>query len=76
MVRRADEEPLEQKTGVEWVFGGKRECGGSGMRGVCIGDRDAGVDLFAFDTLRMHGIAADVRLCSEDGRDGVELDDG
>ena len=76
VVWRADAESMEQAAGVERVFGGKRECGSCRVRGICAGDGDAGVDLVAFDAMRVYGAAAYVWFCAEDRRDGAELDDG
>ena len=76
MVRRADPESLEQAARVKRVFGRKRERCIGRMRGVCAGNRNAGVYLFAFYTVREYGVAADLWFCAEDRRNGVELDDG
>ena len=76
MVRRAHAESVEQAAGVERVFGGKCECGSGGMRGICLGDRNTGVNLFAFYTVRMYRVAAYFWFCTEDWRDGAELDYG
>jgi hypothetical protein len=76
MVRCADAESLEQAARVERLFGGKCECCIGGMRGICTGDGDTGVYLFAFDSMRLYGVAAYVWFRAEDRCDGVELDDG
>jgi hypothetical protein len=76
MVRCEDAESVEQAARVKWVFGGKCECCIGGMRGICVGNGNTRVDLFAFDSMRVHGVAAYVWICAEDGRNGVELDDG
>jgi hypothetical protein len=76
MVRRADAESVEQEARIKRIFGGKRECRSGGMRGICAGNGDIGVDLFAFDSVRVYGAAAYVWFCAEDRRNGIELDDG
>ena len=76
MVRRANAESVEQAAGVERVFGREYECRSGRMRGICLGNGDIGVDLFAFHSVRVYGAAAYVWFGAEDGRDGVELDNG
>ena len=76
MVRRTDAESVEQAPRVKRVFGGKCKCCVRGMRGICAGNGNIRIDLFAFDSVRLYGVAAYVRFCAADRRDGVELDDG
>ena len=76
MVRRADAESLEQAARVKRVFCRKRECCSGGMRGICPGDGNTGLDFFALHSVRMYWVAAYFWLCAEDWRDGIELDDG
>ena len=47
-----------------------------GLRGFRDWLGDAGFDLFALYTMRGHGLAPDLWLCSAHRRDGSELDDG
>ena len=53
VVWRADAQPVESGAGIERIVGGIGERGGCGLRGVCDGIGDAGIDLVAFDALRL-----------------------
>src|SRR5437899_11357581 len=76
MVRRADAKSVEQAARIKRIFGGKGECRSGGMRGICPGNGNSGIYFFAVHSVRVYGIAAYVWFCAENGRDGVELDDG
>ena len=76
MVRRADAQSVESGAGVKWFFCRVGERGGGGVRGVCHRFGDAGIDLVAFDAVRLFRPAAELWACAADGRDGAELDDG
>ena len=76
MVWGTDAESMEQAAGIKRVLGGKCKCCGCGVCGICARNRNAWIDLFAFDALRVLRAAADIWLCAEDRRDGAELDDG
>jgi hypothetical protein len=76
MVWSADAESLEQAARVKRIIGGKRKCRIGRMCGICPGNGNTRVYLFAFDSMRLYRIAAYVWICPEDRRDGAELDDG
>jgi hypothetical protein len=76
MVWSADAESLEQAARVKRIFGEKRECRIGRMCGICFGNGNTRIDLFAFDSMRLYRIATYVWICSKDRRDGAELDDG
>jgi hypothetical protein len=67
---------LEQTTGFERFFGGKCEFGSGGMRRVCTWNRNSGIDLVAFDALRVYRLTTHIWFCAKDWSDGAELDDG
>src|SRR5581483_1606934 len=69
LVWGSHEEPLESEAGIKRLFGGTGFGDGGGMRSVQHRLGDAGVDFVAFDAVRVHGFAADVRAGTADRRD-------
>src|SRR5581483_247828 len=76
LVWGSHEEPLESEAGIKRLFGGTGFGDGGGMRSVQHRLGDAGVDFVAFDAVRVHGFAADVRAGTADRRDGALLEHG
>src|SRR5437879_3973422 len=76
MVRGQDAESVESCAGFERIFGWTSlgDCGR--MRGVQHRVGDTGIDLFAIDALRLHGVATDVWFCAADWRDGIVVEHG
>jgi len=76
VVRCPDAKSVEQTSGIERVFGRKCECCGCRVRGICFGDRDVGIDLFAIHSVWVFRVETYIRICAENRSDGIELDDG
>jgi hypothetical protein len=67
---------VEYGAGVERIVGRVGERGGRGVRGICHRIGDTGIDLVAFDAVRLFRTAAELWPGAAHGRDGAELDDG